>query len=126
MIDDKYDGGTDQDCLLFVVNCESLGYSSHNLADSFIRLRHKDKDLVKDGVLRMILLTWSRTGGLRRIEGTTSLGRGGWVEFDLVMIVMVMITIMSRMIVVMLKSRTEFHRFFKVSLSCTIVSLSGM
>ena len=48
------------------------------------------------------------------------------MEFDLVMIVMVMITIMSRMIVVMLKSRTEFHRFFKVSLSCTIVSLSGM
>ena len=51
----------------------------------------------------MILLTWSRTGGLRRIEGTTSLGRGGWVEFDLVMIVlivMVMIMIMSRMIAI--------------------------
>ena len=72
----------------------------------------------------MILLTWSRTGGLRRIEGTTSLGRGGWVEFDLVRIVMVMITIMGLMILVTLKSRT--YRFFNVSLSCTIVSLSGM
>ena len=74
----------------------------------------------------MILLTWSRTGGLRRIEGTTSLGRGGWVEFDLVRIVMVMLMIMGRIMVVTLKSRAEFHLFFKVSLSCTIVSLSGM
>ena len=48
------------------------------------------------------------------------------MEFDLVMIAMVMITVMGLMIVVMLKSRAEFHRFFKVSLSCTIVSLSGM
>ena len=43
VIDDKYDGGTDQDRLLFVVNCESLGYSSHNLGDSFIRLRFGTK-----------------------------------------------------------------------------------
>ena len=73
------DMATHQNRFLLVVNRECLGHGPYNLADF--------------GYIKMIYLkfinhcisqsTWSKTVGLSRIEGTTSLGIGTFEELPL-------------------------------------------
>ena len=69
---------THQNRFLLVINRECLGHGPYNLADfCYINLIYLK--LIKHYVSK----TWSKTVGLSRIEGTTSLGIGTFEELPL-------------------------------------------
>ena len=69
---------THQNRFLLIVNRECLGHGPYNLGD-FVKINLIHLTFINHCVSQ----TWSKTVGLSRIEGTTSLGIGTLDEFPL-------------------------------------------